>query len=292
MTILSNPFKESSGESDNDAYYVKRALEGDNESLEYLILRHQSWIFNISLRFVGDALDAEDITQEILIKIITRLSTYDSDKSAFRTWLYRITINHILNIKQSKKEAVFGFFSSRSDLNDLIEFQPDTRKIKAAGDELMDRETKINCSLCILLCLSRMERLIFMLGVIFDIPDRLGAEICEVTYSNYRKILSRSRNKVFEFFNKNCSFIKQSNPCSCNQQTDKMIAAGIINAGDLLENRESYGRIRDVVGNAISDIEDTYYEFTMLIKDRPFFKGPDMVAWISDLLHRKIIRVG
>ena len=46
----------------------------------------------------------EDVTQEILIKLTTKLSTFDG-KSSFRTWLYRIAVNHSLNVKISHKKA-------------------------------------------------------------------------------------------------------------------------------------------------------------------------------------------
>src|SRR5438067_13843326 len=47
--------------------------------------------------------DAEDVTQEILIKLTTKLSTYEG-RSSFRTWLYRIAVNHVLNIKRRRVE--------------------------------------------------------------------------------------------------------------------------------------------------------------------------------------------
>ena len=224
--------------------------------------------------------------------MITKLSTYNPEKASFRTWLYRIVVNHVINMKQSRKEKIFGYFSSRSEAGAAIEFHPDTRREVPPGGSFMDRETKISCALCILMCLSRRERLVFVLGVIFDVPDRMGSELCEISHSNYRKILSRSRKKVFRFFNTTCGLLRQSNPCRCEQQTDAMIKAGLIDTEDLMEKREAYGQMRDVIGKAVNDIEDAYYEFMTLIRDRPFFKGPDMVAWLKDLLHRKVIRIG
>jgi len=47
--------------------------------------------------------DAEDATQEILLKAVTRLSSFE-DRSSFRTWLYRIVVNHVLNMKRGRIE--------------------------------------------------------------------------------------------------------------------------------------------------------------------------------------------
>lgn len=82
-----NPFKEiSTGESD-DRDLVCAALSGDSGALETLVTRHQAWIYNIALRMVFDPHEAEDVTQEVLLKVITRLSTYDPGKAALRTWI-------------------------------------------------------------------------------------------------------------------------------------------------------------------------------------------------------------
>ncbi len=287
-----NPFRERIDRRTGDAEYVELALNGDNDALEALVLRHQSWIYNISLNMCGEPDTAEDITQEILIKMITKLSTYKQDRASFRTWLYRIAANHIINMKESRKERLFRSFSSVSETAGEIGFRPDTGRSESSGGPLMDRETKISCMLCILLCLSRRERLVFVLGTFFDAPDRAGAEICEISRSNYRKILSRSRKKLFDFFDSKCGLLKEGNPCTCAQQTELMIAAGVINRSDLLTNRESYDRIRDMAGGTVRDLEEAYGEFIAFIKDRPFFKGPDMVRWLKDLLNRHTIRVG
>jgi RNA polymerase sigma factor (sigma-70 family) len=60
-----------------------------------LIARHQAWIYNIVLRMVYNPYDAEDATQEILIKLLNSLSTFEG-RSQFRMWLYRIVVNRRL----------------------------------------------------------------------------------------------------------------------------------------------------------------------------------------------------
>ena len=102
-----NPFAADSNEDTKDSELIRQALGGNKESLEQLVLRHQAWIYNIAFRMVLVAEDAEDVTQEILIKMITKLSTYDSKKASFRTWLYRIVVNHVINMKKrGYEEAV------------------------------------------------------------------------------------------------------------------------------------------------------------------------------------------
>ena len=286
---MHNPFKEKIEEHENDVDYIKRALEGDATALEALILRHQSWIFNIALNMTGDIHRAEDVTQEILIITISKLATYDQKKAMFRTWLYRIVANHVINMKQSKKEQFFVTHSENFDFNTDMLNLPDNKNPALMRDKEIIDETKNYCTLCILLCLNRVERIVLILGAIFDVTDRMGAEICDISQANFRKILSRSRKKVSGYFQSNCSLFDEHNPCKCSDQVSYLINLGLIKPGDMNIKHNSLGTIRTVVGKAITDIENAYSKFLTLYQDQPFFKGPDMVNWLRDLLQRNSI---
>src|SRR5437868_12991045 len=99
-----NPFNEVAESGSGDAELVEQAKNGDRAALEKLILRHQAWIYNIAVRMVFRPHDAEEVTQEVLVKVITRLGTFQGE-SQFRTWLYRITANHVLNMKRRDAET-------------------------------------------------------------------------------------------------------------------------------------------------------------------------------------------
>ena len=99
-----NPFVETSGPEATDHEIIAKAVAGDRAALEALVVRHQPWIYNIAFRMVLVPEDSEDVTQEILVKMITKLSTFDSSKAAFRTWLYRIVANHVINMKKVGSE--------------------------------------------------------------------------------------------------------------------------------------------------------------------------------------------
>ena len=83
-----NPFAEIAEGDHADAELVEQAKNGDRGALERLILRHQAWIYNIAVRMVFQPQDAEEVTQEVLVKVITKLSTFRGE-SAFRTFLSR-----------------------------------------------------------------------------------------------------------------------------------------------------------------------------------------------------------
>src|SRR6201989_3519611 len=97
---MDNPFQLNyTDQVDTDL--VKLAVDGDKKALQNLIIRHQLFIYNLALKMTKSVEDAEDLTQEVFIKAITALSKFEG-KSKFRTWLYRITVNHFLNTKKSK----------------------------------------------------------------------------------------------------------------------------------------------------------------------------------------------
>jgi len=105
---INNPLADNSPDHE-DQSLVLRARSGDRQALEDLVQRHQAWIYNIAVRMLFHPQDAEDATQEILIKVLTRLSSFEG-RSRFRTWLYRIVVNHVLNMKRGRVEVVSSHF--------------------------------------------------------------------------------------------------------------------------------------------------------------------------------------
>jgi DNA-directed RNA polymerase specialized sigma24 family protein len=106
----SSPFTEIVTEANGsaDEELVSKAQAGDKDALEKLVRRHQPWIFNIAIRMIWRRDLAEDATQEILIKAVTKLSTFRG-LSRFRTWLYRIAVNHLLGMRKSQMEENMTF---------------------------------------------------------------------------------------------------------------------------------------------------------------------------------------
>src|SRR5580698_1527750 len=111
---MNNPLADNAPTDHEDQALVMRTRSGDREALEHLIERHQGWIFNIAVRMLYHPQDAEDATQEMLLKALTRLSSFES-RSSFRTWLYRIVVNHVLNMRRGRVEHTSIDFRSYGD---------------------------------------------------------------------------------------------------------------------------------------------------------------------------------
>jgi RNA polymerase sigma-70 factor (ECF subfamily) len=86
---------------------VRRCVSGDAAAWEEIVQRYHRRIYNICYRFAGDSENAQDLTQEVFIKMYRTLSTYDSGKGAFMTWVTTITRNLLVDhFRKSKGDRI------------------------------------------------------------------------------------------------------------------------------------------------------------------------------------------
>ncbi|MEZ5118277.1 MAG: sigma-70 family RNA polymerase sigma factor [Candidatus Nanopelagicales bacterium] len=110
------PFADTTLPDLPDEELVRQATAGDRDALERLVRRHQSWVYNIAVRMTWRTDRAEDAAQEILLKIVTHLATFEG-KSRFRTWAYRIAVNHLLNLPAKSGQQENGVDSDSKEIH-------------------------------------------------------------------------------------------------------------------------------------------------------------------------------
>jgi len=89
------------------ALLVRRCLAGDVAAWEELVQRHHRRIYNICYRFLGSAEDAQDLTQEVFIKMYRTLQSYDASKGGFMTWVTTITRNLLVDhFRKTRQDRV------------------------------------------------------------------------------------------------------------------------------------------------------------------------------------------
>jgi RNA polymerase sigma-70 factor (ECF subfamily) len=88
----------------SDPELLALTAAGDQAAFERLALRYQNKIFNLAYRFSHDRQDAEELAQEVFLKVWKYAHTFKG-RSAFSTWLYRLAVNTCLNFRQKKKIA-------------------------------------------------------------------------------------------------------------------------------------------------------------------------------------------
>lgn len=289
---MNNPFTTSTSSDKEDTELVARANHGDRRALEELILRHQAWVYNIAVRMVFNTHDAEEVTQEVLVKVITKLSTFKG-QSAFRTWLYRIVANHVLNMKQRAAESrslTFTQLGTAIDRTPELEL-PDPRTVPVDVPMLVE-EAKIACAMGILLCLDRQQRLIFTLGEIFGVADTVGGDVLEMTADNFRQCLARARRDLHNFLNNQCGLVNTANPCRCAKKTRGFVEQGQVDPNRLMFAAQHVERVREVAPAAVHQIEDAVEaRHAALYRDHPFLRPADQAAWLRRLLDSDPVRM-
>jgi len=287
-----NPFTEKYTSDKTDEILISTALKGDKRSLEDLIYRHQAWIYNVALRMVFYPEEAEDVTQEILIKIITKLSSFRGE-SSFRTWVYRIVVNHVLNMKKSLGEK--KHFSNFDDYWKAIENTPDNelprQESYSVEMKILVDEVKVSCMSGMLLCLDREQRLIYILGVVFQSTDKIGAEILDITRDNFRQRLSRARKQISNFMHSKCGLIDKNNPCRCEKKTKALIDSGYVNPKNLLFNVNYVYSVENAAKEKAERFDEIMDERSQkLFRENPFQEPPDFTKSLKELIENKEFR--
>ena len=250
-----------------DKQLIEESLQGNKKALNQLLKRHQDYIFNISLRLFLDPDDALDATQEVLIKVITSLKTFRGD-SQFRTWLYRIVVNHFLNTPKQKMEEQMQQMqqqTARPNRNPVshIEEEP--------IDEAVIEEVRILCSTAMLMCLTREQRLLYIIGDVFHANHQLGAQLFGISPGNYRIKLHRAKADLLSYMSGKCGLIDPKNPCRCPKKTRQFIRQGIVDKNNLRFNTEFTNSIRQVVDYELEEVcDEVQLKLKELFKDNPF----------------------
>ncbi len=253
---------------------VSLAMEGDRHSLEALIRSVQDRIYSLALKMLYQTADAEDATQEILIKIVTRLDSF-RQASAFSTWALKIASNHLLNKRKVVKKWQFTFKSCEEM---IIRDLPDQATLSSfqAEQKMVVEEMRISCMQGMLQCLDWSHRLVYILGETMDITGPEGAAILDITPDTFRQRLSRARKRMRDFFRRNCEFYAEGNPCKCVPQAMAAIQNGYIDPDRLQyaehpvnkrKNADSIERIR---------LMDGLSREAALMRDHPDYAAPEV----------------
>lgn len=213
--------------------WVERAKEGDRAALEELVRGIKDQVYNLAVRMLWHPADAEDATQEILIKIVTHLSGFRSE-SAFTTWVYRIASNFLLTTrKRLAEQHALTFEQLGEDLDEGLS-EPSLQVPPEADQGLLVKEVKIGCTQGMLLCLDRNHRITYILGEIFEVTSDEGSYILGITTAAFRKRLSRARTRIRTFMREKCGLVNASVPCRCAKRVSAVVESGRLDPEHLL----------------------------------------------------------
>jgi RNA polymerase sigma factor (sigma-70 family) len=208
-----------------EADLVARAVDGDKAALEEVIRLLQDPLYRLALRMVWRPPDAEDATQEILIRVVTRLASWRGE-ARLLTWAYRIGVNYLLNLRRQTPQEIkqLSFEEFRDSLADGLA-DADYRGPEAT---LLAEEMRLSCTQAMLQCLERGERIAFVLSDIFELSSTDAAWILDTSPAAYRKRLERARHRIRAFMDSTCGLVNPEAFCRCARRVPKAVATGRI----------------------------------------------------------------
>ena len=184
------------------------------ELFDKLYRDNQPKVYRLALSLAGNAHDAEDITQEAFSRAFRSYETFREDSSFF-TWIYRITVN--VSNDYLKYRSKLPIYSLTEDQGYSIEEIIDTNPANNPETELLAYQARVKCLHSLTECLQANERKVFCLAITVGLPQKLVAEILNMSLSSVKTTLHRAKKRWFGYMENRCNFIKKSNPCNCRQ---------------------------------------------------------------------------
>lgn len=262
---------------------VARATDGDGAALDAVLRAIKDDVYGLALRMLWHPADAEDATQETLLRVVTQLSKFEG-RSRFRTWVYRVAVRSILNFKRSRGEHGMSFDEYGDDLLDGL--NAPTPGLSGAERDTLREEVKVACTLAMLQCLDRDHRIAYVLGEIFDLKSDEAAEILDVSPETHRQRLSRARKRVYAFTASRCSLVQPSAPCSCEGRIGRAIELGRVDPKNLLFNTLPLASAQPAEAAQVAELITAACDAATLMRSNPRHAAPDRLLDPLVLLRR------
>jgi RNA polymerase sigma-70 factor, ECF subfamily len=184
---------------DSDVALMLGLRKGDRAAFVELLRRHQEPILNLSYRFLGDRDEAEDLTQDVFLRLYRARESYRPD-AKFTTWLYRIASNACLNALRARKgrrSVSLDGFGRESNGTTPAPMQLEDPKSEAPSetllrDEMADRVRKI------VNALPDTQRLAIVLNKYQDLSYEEVAEAMDLSVMAVKSLLFRARERIKE----------------------------------------------------------------------------------------------
>jgi RNA polymerase sigma factor (sigma-70 family) len=267
-----------------DALLAARAADGDREALRELIERHQPWVFAVALRFTRDPDAAADLTQDALLRVVTRISQF-AGRSGFRTWAWRIILRRFLDGKRMRSEELVGDFADYAAYLERTGLADQDARHSSAEWEWLGQEVRVQCMLGMLLCLDREQRLVLILGAILGVPAPTAAALLDWTPAQFRKRLERAHADLASFMAERCGLVDPANPCRCPRKAAALVEAGLVDVRTMRFAGPVVQLARRDAPRASRDFDAWADDACVrLYREHPELAGPDAAKAILELV--------
>ena len=196
------------------------------------------------------------------MRIVTRVGSFRGEAS-FRTWAYRVAANHLLNRRKGRLERenlTFGRFAE--DLHEGLVDDP------APGPDagLLAEEVKLGCTLGMLLCLDREQRLAYVLGDVLGLSGDDAAYVCGIAPAAFRQRASRARARLRAFVAEHCGLVGAGAGCRCDRRVETGVRLGRVDPDRLLFATAAVGEM------------ERLHDLGSLMRDHPDYRAPRAAA--------------
>ena len=183
----------------SDEKLVAEYLKGDEKSLEILIKQYLKPTYSFVYRYLGNASDAEDITQEVFVRMWRNIKKFDQQKN-FKTWIFSIAKNASIDFLRKKKTIPFSEFENEEGGNAIVDTLVDPAPLP---DEIIERADMVHLLTSALEKLSPKYRMVLFLRyndhfTFREIAESLGEPLHTIK-SRHRRALIALKEILIEF---------------------------------------------------------------------------------------------
>lgn len=171
--------------TDSDEELVRRYLKGDGDAFSSLVKRHETRVYNVCLRILGNREDARDATQEAFLTAIRKISQFRGD-AAFTTWLHRVAVNACYDALRKRKRQPMLHLVAEGDRQGEAEPgppEPDPADAVAAGMDVARALSKV----------PEDYRIALVLADVQDLPYEEIARVLDVPLGTVKSRVHRGR---------------------------------------------------------------------------------------------------
>lgn len=182
----------------DDTELIQNVLNGNQRDFERLVEKYQSAVFRMAIGLLHNKEDAEEIVQDVFIKVYKSLSSFDA-KAAFSTWLYRVTVNASLNVLRKKKRQKLWV-----ELSDILQL----RSKEKQADALLTEQSDNTLIYQAMKDLPAMQRVAFVLPKYEELPQARVAEILHLSTGAVEQLIYRAKRNLKQKLEKKFSVRK------------------------------------------------------------------------------------
>lgn len=179
---------------EEDFELLAKFKKGDQQAFELLVRKYKTTVYNTIYSIIGNAQEADDIAQEVFLKVYTKADSFKGE-SSFSTWLYRITVNRCVDELRRRKNKIISYETEfnqeeKLKLKDVLASRENDITEKLRQKELQDIIQKAMNSL------PEKYRIILTLKEIEGLSYKEISQIMKISLAKVKIWLFRARQKL------------------------------------------------------------------------------------------------